>query len=144
MQQCLLHEIGEEAITTAPRNPLGAGRGRRKPAHKRGRMTDTPRRPTVPGVEYQLVIQWPFASIVDYAGLIAAEDLLIEGLSDTHDVDGHDAASGTANIFIITRDVSRALAEVKAALEQTAYWPNARIAYRDSTATITRHSGRPA
>jgi hypothetical protein len=44
-------------------------------------------------VKYQLVLQWPASSLDDYDALIAAENKLIESLSKTHEVDGHDMGS---------------------------------------------------
>jgi len=82
-------------------------------------------------MSYQLVLQWPAASIKDYDAMIEVEEVLIERLSNAHDVDGHDAGSGEVNIFIRTEDPNRAFNEVKAILGGRDTWSDARVAYRE-------------
>jgi hypothetical protein len=84
-------------------------------------------------VKYQLVLQWPAASIKDYDRLIEIENALAENLSSRSEVDGHDAGSGEMNIFIHTDDPKRAFNEVKAVLCSRNFWDSARIAYREGT-----------
>lgn len=63
--------------------------------------------------------------------MIAAENALIEQLSEVHEIDGHDAGVGEVNIFILTNDFGKAFDEVKAVLECEGFWADARVAYRE-------------
>jgi hypothetical protein len=51
-------------------------------------------------MKYQLVLQFPHESLVDYDSMVALEDELLKALGPEHDVDGHDWGSGEMNIFI--------------------------------------------
>jgi len=82
-------------------------------------------------LKYQLVLQWPASSIDDYDALIWFEDALIEGLPDDAEVDGHDAGSGQANIFILTNNPHTIFHLARAILEACDGWADARIAFRD-------------
>jgi len=82
-------------------------------------------------LKYQLVLQWPASSIDDYDTLISVEDALIEGLPDEAEVDGHDAGSGQANIFILTKSPHTTFHVVRAILEACNSLVDARIAFRD-------------
>jgi len=82
-------------------------------------------------MKYQLVLQWPASSIKDYDAMIAIENVLLEKLSSSSEIDGHDAGSGEVNIFIHTDDPQRAFAEVKAVLGSRDFWIDARVAYRE-------------
>ena len=62
---------------------------------------------------YQLVLQFPAEGISPYDEGIRLEDLLIEGLTDGSDVDGHDFDSGETNIFILTEDAARTFKVVR-------------------------------
>ena len=84
-------------------------------------------------VKYQLVLQWPAAAIKDYNTLIKVEDVLIENLSKSSAVDGHDMGSGEMNIFIHTDDPKAAFREIKATLGSRDFWVDARVAYREVT-----------
>lgn len=84
-------------------------------------------------MKYQLVLQWPVSSIKDYDVMVEIEDALVDNLSNAHNVDGHDAGSGEANIFICTEDPKRAFNEVKAVLGSRDFWVDARVAYRAVT-----------
>jgi hypothetical protein len=53
-------------------------------------------------MKYVFVIQWPGSSTEDYDSMVEIENLLISGLSDGNNVDGHDVGSGEVNIFIET------------------------------------------
>ena len=66
-------------------------------------------------MKYQLVVQWPATSIKDYDAMVEVEDMLIERLTELHEIDGHDVGSG----------------EVKAALKGRGLWVDARVAYRE-------------
>lgn len=81
-------------------------------------------------MKYQLVLQWPSNSIDSYDDMIEVENTLIEGLSEDHEVDGHDAGAGEVNIFIITNDFKAAFNEVRSILQFSEYWTGVRIAYR--------------
>ncbi len=83
-------------------------------------------------MKYQLVLQWPAASIKDYDTMIEIEDVLTENLSKNSDVDGHDAGSGEMNIFIQTDDPVMAFNEAKATLGSRDFWVDARVAYRET------------
>ena len=54
--------------------------------------------------KYQLVLQFPAATIVDFDRLVALEDSLIKYLPASSKVDGHDGGTGEFNIFILTDD----------------------------------------
>ncbi|HEV8001991.1 MAG TPA: hypothetical protein VGP63_19035 [Planctomycetaceae bacterium] len=82
-------------------------------------------------MKYQLVLQWPAASIDSFDALIEIEDTLSEKLSREHEVDGHDSGSGEMNIFIMTDRPQSAFNEVKAILGSRDCWPDARAAYRE-------------
>ena len=82
-------------------------------------------------MKFQLVLQWPFASIKDYDTLIEIEEVLVGNLGKNSKIDGHDVGSGETNIFIHTDDSIAAFNEVKATLGSRDFWVNARVAYRE-------------
>lgn len=82
-------------------------------------------------MKYQIVIQWPASSIADYDRMIEIESVLIDGISEDSEVDGHDAGSGEVNIFVHTDSVQGAFAEIKGLLAARAVLSSARIAYRE-------------
>jgi hypothetical protein len=82
-------------------------------------------------MKYLLTLQWPASSIEDYDKLIELEDMLIEGLPDDSEVDGHDAGISEMNIFIRTANPKRTFEDAKAILEDTSIWPEVRVAYRE-------------
>jgi len=84
-------------------------------------------------MKYQLVLQWPAASIEDYDAMIEIEDTLIEKLSDKSPVDGHDAGSGEMNIFNHTNDPKETFNEVRSILGTRDFWVATRVAYREIT-----------
>jgi hypothetical protein len=84
---------------------------------------------------YQLVLQWPASSIEDYDALIEIEDVLIETLTGSSKIDGHDAGSGQANIFIRTNEPYRTFEEIKSVLMGRDAWRGIRAAYRNLEAT---------
>src|SRR5262249_53815624 len=84
-------------------------------------------------MKYQLVLQWPASSIQDYDVMVEIEDILIENLSGSSEVDGHDAGLSEMNIFILTDDPILAFDEIKRTLGGQNYWANARVAYREVT-----------
>jgi hypothetical protein len=82
-------------------------------------------------MKYQLVLQWPAATIQDYDTMIGIENLLIEHLSAENDVDGHDAGTDEVNIFIHTSNPRGAFEEVRSILGTRDFWIDARVAYRE-------------
>jgi hypothetical protein len=76
------------------------------------------------------VLQWPATSIEDYDTMIEIENVLVAALSRNNHVEGHDAGSGTVNIFIETDDPQRTCQQIKSALSSQDMWPEARVAYR--------------
>ena len=55
-------------------------------------------------MKYQLVLQFPHESLVDFDAMVALEDELTTALQPEHDVDGHDWGSGEMNIFVHSND----------------------------------------
>jgi len=55
-------------------------------------------------MKYQLVLQLPASSDIDFDSLVLIEDKLSESMGEKHIVDGHDFGSGEMNIFIHTDD----------------------------------------
>jgi hypothetical protein len=82
-------------------------------------------------MRFQLVLQWPAASIEDFDVLIDMEETLEEHLSAASEVDGHDVGSGEINIFVHTDDPVGALAEIERILGNQDVWADARVAYRE-------------
>ena len=87
-------------------------------------------------MKYQLVLQWPAASIDDYDTMISVEDSLIKGLSDDDEVDGHDAGSGQVNIFILTDHPVRVFEDIEKILKDCGAWSDVRAAYREVEKSI--------
>mgnify|MGYP001600329003 CR=1 FL=1 len=56
---------------------------------------------------------------------------MIEELPADSEVDGHDAGSGQANIFIRTDNPIKAFEDVRIILKDNDAWSDVRIAYRD-------------
>lgn len=81
-------------------------------------------------VKYQLVLQWSLSPDRDFDFLVEIEDLLIESLSNLHEVDGHDIGSGEGNVFILTNNPLMAFDEVKMALKDSPLWSDLKVAYR--------------
>jgi hypothetical protein len=79
---------------------------------------------------FQVVMQWPAHSLIDFDEMIAVEDLLIEKLSEKSKLDGHDFGSAEANIFVRTVDAQETLEEMRTILSGHRLWPQAVIAYR--------------
>ena len=81
-------------------------------------------------MRYQLILQFPASSTVEYDSLVQIEDLLIDQLR-AEEVDGHDAGFGEFNIFILTSDPQKSFARLKAILGKKSVWAQARVAYRE-------------
>ena len=82
-------------------------------------------------MKYQLVLQWPADSIEDYDALVAIENEFTESLSADHHVDGHDAGSDEANIFITTNSPEDAFEEVREICDGSELKRGMRVAYRE-------------
>jgi hypothetical protein len=69
--------------------------------------------------EYQLVLQFPCASLERFDAIIELEEILIEELAGSAaEVDGHDAGRGEANIFILTSDPTGSFARAHAVIRK--------------------------
>jgi hypothetical protein len=82
-------------------------------------------------MRYQLVLQWTGSSIEDYDAMIEIEELLIEGLPDESEIDGHDAGAGEVNIFIHTNSPQRSFAALQPILSACNRLHDVRIAFRE-------------
>jgi hypothetical protein len=86
-------------------------------------------------VAYQLVLQFPHASLADYDAMISLGDRIIEALGgfggDLGDLDGHDAGSGEMNIFIITPEARATFALVAELSVMKPLMADLKAAYRD-------------
>jgi hypothetical protein len=82
-------------------------------------------------MKYQLVLQWPAASIDDYDSMVEIENLLIDQLAENSEVDGHDLGSGEMNIFILTNTPEQAFIEVKRIFAARGLLAPTRAAYRE-------------
>ena len=79
---------------------------------------------------YQLVLQFKGSSLGDYDSMVSLEDDLIEALTGTAEVDGHDVGSGETNIFIITPAPLPTFERAKAVLERSGLLGAVSAAYR--------------
>jgi len=79
---------------------------------------------------YQLVLQFSGDTLADYDAMVALEDRLIEDLSHSAKVDGHDCGSGETNIFIITSDPVATFWRVRQTLRQEGRLESVTAAYR--------------
>ena len=81
-------------------------------------------------MEYQLVIQFRPAAVLDFEKLVAIEDALIDELGDSASVDGHDIGSGEFNIFIFTNNPSGSFQRVQKLLQRVKPDGTMNVAYR--------------
>ena len=81
-------------------------------------------------MSYQLVLQFRSSAFVDVDALLALEDSLIEQISSSADVDGHDYGSGEANIFVLTSDPIDTFGAVKPVLDRAGLLTSVTVAYR--------------
>lgn len=88
-------------------------------------------------MKYEMILQWPVASIEDYDRVIEIEELLIDNLQGNCEVDGHDGGSGEMNIFIFTNEPAETFNEIRTLLENHCAWDKIRVAYR--AVKETRH-----
>lgn len=82
-------------------------------------------------MKYQLVLQLPASSVMDYREMIEIEETIIEGFCELGDVDGRDAGAGQMNIFILTNEPQLAFERIKALLEPKNAMFDFRVAYRE-------------
>lgn len=80
---------------------------------------------------YQLVLQWPGATLRDYDAVVELETILIRRLSGGAVVDGHDMGVGEVNVFILTKNPAHTFDEIKSILGSRDAWVDARVAYRE-------------
>jgi hypothetical protein len=81
-------------------------------------------------MEYQLVIQFPGDSLINYDEMVAIEDDLTAAIGNSAEVDGHDVGSGEMNIFILTRDPVRTFQQAKPVLGRRQSLQKVTAAYR--------------
>ena len=82
-------------------------------------------------MKFQLVLQLPATSIKDYDTLIELEDSVLRGLGGLGNVDGHDAGSGEANIFILTDEPHLVFERIETMLGSKDFMPDLKVAYRE-------------
>jgi hypothetical protein len=87
-------------------------------------------------MKYQLVLQFPAASIEDYDALILLENAVLVRLGDLGEVDGHDAGMGKMNLFVHTGSPERAYRAIKALPEFAQLGGDAKVAYRAFDAEV--------
>ena len=80
-------------------------------------------------MKYQLVVQFE-ENLISYEELIKLENLLIEQLHDSSEIDGHDVGSGEINIFILTNDPEVLFERIKSLLPENII-KKSKIAYRE-------------
>lgn len=81
-------------------------------------------------MKYQLVLQFGGDTLADYDLMVSLEDRLIEDLSHSAKVDGHDCGSGETNIFIITPDPLATFWRVRQTLQRERLLESVVAAYR--------------
>lgn len=82
-------------------------------------------------MDFQLVLQWATESTTcNYDALIEVEELLIEGLPEGNEVDGHDLGSQQMNIFIRSKDPIACFGHARNILVDHEMWATVRAAYR--------------
>jgi hypothetical protein len=86
-------------------------------------------------MKYQLVVQWPAFSMQDYDAMIEVEDLFMEELTSSNEVDGHDVGAEEVNIFVRTDNPQATFDELKNILHGSIYWTDVRVAYRELAKT---------
>lgn len=82
-------------------------------------------------VRYQLVLQFRGDGLGNHDKLIALENRLIEALSHSADVDGHDCGSGEANIFIFNFDPAATFCRLRQTLREKGCLGAVTAAYRE-------------
>jgi hypothetical protein len=82
-------------------------------------------------MKYQLVLQFRAKRTQDFDELIVLEDLLIENLLATSEVDGHDFGSDEFNIFVLTNQPRESFREAEKIIEQHHPRQQLKAAYRE-------------
>ncbi|MDZ4859533.1 MAG: ABC transporter [Candidatus Hydrogenedentes bacterium] len=82
-------------------------------------------------MKYRLVLQLPSSSIKDYNEVIRFESLIVEGIGELGEVDGHDAGSGEFNIFVLTDDPVLTFDRIKTLPGAVDFMPNLKVAFRE-------------
>jgi len=82
-------------------------------------------------MKFQLVFQWPAATIKDYDEMIAIEDTLVQRLGRFGKVDGHDVGSGQTNIFVHTDYPEQTLIQIMRIFGSKDFMIDLRAAYRE-------------
>jgi hypothetical protein len=82
-------------------------------------------------MKYQLVLQFRAASTHDFDELVVLEDLLVENLPSSSEVDGHDFGNDEFNIFVLTDQPRESFASAEKIIQQ--YHPQQKLkaAYRE-------------
>lgn len=81
-------------------------------------------------MKYQLVLQFPGASLSDYDAAVRIEEALNDALNGSAEVDGHDVGADQVNLFIWTDDPSSTFAQAKEVLERLEQFEWVTAAYR--------------
>src|ERR1700677_2728833 len=79
----------------------------------------------------ELILQLPANSIKDYDALIELEELIIAGLDNLGEVDGHDMGAGEMNIFVRTNFPKLSFERIKSLLGTQDFLPELKAAYRE-------------
>lgn len=76
-------------------------------------------------MRYQLVLQFRAGSAADFDKLAVLEDLLIENLPSTWEVDGHDSGRDEFNVFILTEQPEECFQAAEKIIRQ--YYPSQQL-----------------
>ena len=82
-------------------------------------------------MKYQLVLQFPGASLSEYDAAVRIEEALNDAMNGSAEVDGHDVGADQVNLFIWTDDPSTTFALVKEVLERLDEFEWVTAAYRE-------------
>jgi hypothetical protein len=82
-------------------------------------------------MQYQLVLQFRAGSTLDFDELVVLEDLLIENLPPTSEVDGHDFGSDEFNIFVLTDQPKESFYAAEKIIQQFHPQQQLKAAYRE-------------
>jgi hypothetical protein len=83
-------------------------------------------------LNYLMVLQWETDLRFDLDFVVQIENLVIDVLGDSADVDGHDFGSSEANIFVFTNDPRATFSQVLPVLQSLNIYDELRAAYRHS------------
>lgn len=82
-------------------------------------------------MKFQLVLQFAAAEKSVFDELVALEEVLVEELPPTCEVDGHDFGSGEFNIFILTDKPKETFDAALTVVNKSAFWDELKAAYRE-------------